>query len=206
MWWWKPWPLKNAFQHRSSRIVGQQQMKTPSTPGLIEDLHFFFFTAWGFWGKFLTHQRIVQLTGKQLASACWDGVARIYDLEKEEEPVELRGHTGSPMCFGSCCVGYTPENERLEHKNSKVWFKWFFPLQSRVIFSFRLFIFRGVQKRSKKQGWLWERLTIFCTCQYGIHSSRLVQILETASMLDCFWGFFYSSNGSGNLFVDWWLV
>lgn len=123
MWWWKPWEsaflhlppgavcvelpgpheenlrLQNAFQHRSSRIVGQQQMKTPSTPGLIEDLHFFFFTAWGFWGKFLTHQRIVQLTGKQLASACWDGVARIYDLEKEEEPVELRGHTGSPDVF-----------------------------------------------------------------------------------------------------------
>ncbi len=34
------------------------------------------------------------MTGKQLASACWDGVARIYDLEKEEEPMELRGHTG----------------------------------------------------------------------------------------------------------------
>ena len=36
----------------------------------------------------------IQVTGKQLASACWDGVARIYDLEKEEEPMELRGHTG----------------------------------------------------------------------------------------------------------------
>ena len=48
--------------------------------------------------------------GKQLASACWDGVARIYDLENEVEPMELRGHTGggvvilfptrqSPWCF-----------------------------------------------------------------------------------------------------------
>ena len=32
--------------------------------------------------------------GKQLASACWDGVARIYDLENGVEPMELRGHTG----------------------------------------------------------------------------------------------------------------
>lgn len=48
--------------------------------------------------------------GKQLASACWDGVGRIYDLENEVEPMELRGHTGggvvilfptrqSPWCF-----------------------------------------------------------------------------------------------------------
>lgn len=47
--------------------------------------------------------------GKQLASACWDGVARIYDLENEVEPMELRGHTGGgvvilfPTRQSRCC-------------------------------------------------------------------------------------------------------
>lgn len=36
----------------------------------------------------------LSISGKQLASACWDGVGRIYDLENEVEPMELRGHTG----------------------------------------------------------------------------------------------------------------
>ena len=112
------------FQHRTSRIVGQQQMKTPSTHGLMRTFAFCFFlttTKEDFFRenfRQINPNQTVQLTGKQLASACWDGVARIYDLEKEEEPVELRGHTGSPIVFfGSCCIGYTPENERLEHKN-----------------------------------------------------------------------------------------
>ncbi|CAL1152791.1 unnamed protein product [Cladocopium goreaui] len=45
----------------------------------------------------LPHPKTVfglSISGKQLASACWDGVARIYDLENEVEPMELRGHTG----------------------------------------------------------------------------------------------------------------
>lgn len=43
----------------------------------------------------LTHPNpLFPRPGKQLASACWDGVARIYDLENDVEPMELRGHTG----------------------------------------------------------------------------------------------------------------
>eukprot|EP00438_Fugacium_kawagutii_P024794 Skav204835 [mRNA] locus=scaffold2524:100978:114747:- [translate_table: standard] len=45
----------------------------------------------------LPHPKTVfglSISGKQLASACWDGVARVYDLEKDQEPVELHGHTG----------------------------------------------------------------------------------------------------------------
>ena len=44
--------------------------------------------------------------GKQLASACWDGVARIYDLENEVEPMELRGHTGRG-CLGAVWGGHS---------------------------------------------------------------------------------------------------
>ena len=89
-------------------------MKTPSTHGLIGDLRVFFFlttTKEDFFGenfRQINPNQTVQLTGKQLASACWDGVARIYDLEKEEEPVELRGHTGSPDAFLGAVVLDTP--------------------------------------------------------------------------------------------------
>lgn len=151
MWWWKPWEsaflnlppgavfveipgpheenlrLKNAFQHRSSRIVGQQQMKTPSTHGLIGDLRVLFFLNHhkrGFFREtFPTDQpdqpESNRPTDRETTGECLLGWRRTHLWFREGRRARgtTRTYRQSRCFFGSCCVGYTSENERLEHKN-----------------------------------------------------------------------------------------